>query len=269
MASWAYQLTSLIISWASESFEMLSRILLDPQGDEARNQNLRDYGVVFTIVYAWISGIWPKGHFPELERNERRYHDLRDPHDTLEMCRGTQGSFCFVEYQIRAYTVHLLQGAMQASFMIRVLASLIAFVSLIQGQSLSPSLAPAPGPLSLSASRCQKCPVPGTQAPRTLNLTVLVETDVAQFYSYTTEGAILVYFVARANFSTAPSQLSLTDFAVADGEFIFCSDMFLIVETCSTNHCSWSLLPKWLQEGPKWFQEGPCWVTSDLLSSSY
>lgn len=50
-----------------------------------------------------------------------------------------------------------------------------------------------------------------------LNITVLVETDVAQFYSYNSEGAILVYFIARATFSEAPSQLKLTDFDVEEG----------------------------------------------------
>ena len=53
-----------------------------------------------------------------------------------------------------------------------------------------------------------------------LNLRVLIETDVAQFYSYNSEGAILVYFVARATFSEAPSQLQLADFDVDNGKIL-------------------------------------------------
>ena len=76
--------------------------------------------------------------------------------------------------------------------------------------------APAPAP-SIASTRCQKCPVGYSAGPLNLNITVLVETDVAQFYSYNSEGAILVYFVARATFSEAPSQLKLTDFDVEEG----------------------------------------------------
>jgi len=75
---------------------------------------------------------------------------------------------------------------------------------------------PAPGP-SIAGTRCHNCPPAAANDPKTLNLTVLVETDVAQFYSYTSEGAILVYFVARAVFSQAPAQLQLVDFEVENG----------------------------------------------------
>ena len=76
---------------------------------------------------------------------------------------------------------------------------------------------PAPAP-SIASTRCRTCPPPPSGDVKSLNLTVLVETDVAQFYSYTSEGAILVYFVARAVFSQAPAQLQLTDFEVENGE---------------------------------------------------
>lgn len=78
--------------------------------------------------------------------------------------------------------------------------------------------APAPAPESISVLRCQSCPKPAADDNLSLDLELLVQTDVAQFYTYTSEGSILVYFVARATFSHAPAQLKLTDFDVEDGE---------------------------------------------------
>ena len=80
----------------------------------------------------------------------------------------------------------------------------------------SEAVAPASSP-SLATVRCRNCPSPGQQSPMSLNLTILIETDVAQFYSYSSEGALLVYFVARATFSEPPSQLQLADFEAEDG----------------------------------------------------
>lgn len=84
----------------------------------------------------------------------------------------------------------------------------------LAGSTAQPS-APAP---SIASTRCSTCPAAPSDDARTLNLTVLVETDVAQFYSYTSEGAILVYFVTRAIFSQAPDQLQLGDFDIENGD---------------------------------------------------
>lgn len=70
---------------------------------------------------------------------------------------------------------------------------------------------------SIASLRCSTCSPADPSTAASLNLTLLVETDVAQFYSYSSQGSILVYFVARATFSEAPSQLQLTDFDVEDG----------------------------------------------------
>jgi hypothetical protein len=95
--------------------------------------------------------------------------------------------------------------------MLRITALLV----LALASSTAQPSAPAP---STASTRCSTCPAAPSGDARTLNLTVLVETDVAQFYSYTSEGAILVYFVTRAIFSQAPAQLQLADFDIEDGD---------------------------------------------------
>ena len=85
-------------------------------------------------------------------------------------------------------------------------------------QAVCQVTAPAPAPVGIVAvTRCTTCPTAAPTDARTLYLSILVETDVAQFYSYTSEGAILVYFVARATFSVAPTQLRLSNFIIENG----------------------------------------------------
>jgi hypothetical protein len=90
-----------------------------------------------------------------------------------------------------------------------------ALIVLALSSSMAQQSAPAP---SIASTRCSSCPAAASDDAKTLNLTVLVETDVAQFYSYTSEGAILVYFVTRVVFSQPPAQLQLADFDIESGE---------------------------------------------------
>ena len=96
------------------------------------------------------------------------------------------------------------------------LLALLITASVVQFGVHSQNLAPAPS--ANLPQRCQTCPRADQNTPLNLTLNVITGTDVAQFYSYTTEGAILVYFVARANFSVAPAQLSLTSFDIDNGK---------------------------------------------------
>ena len=109
--------------------------------------------------------------------------------------------------------------------------TLLLLLAAAARQAVCQITAPAPAPKGVVAStRCNTCPTAAPTDARTLYLSILVETDVAQFYSYHSEGAILVYFVARATFSVAPTQLQLKNFIIEHGAsvVVYCDAVQLL-----------------------------------------